>query len=101
MVIHCNHANEIDSHVAEAVQRLRQAGVVVLNQNVLLQGVNDCAEVLIDLSRRLFEVGVLLYYLHMLDSVQGEAHFAVSENEAKTLWRAIANQIPRSLLRGI
>jgi len=98
MVIHCNHANEIDSHVIEAVQRLRRADVVVLNQSVLLRGVNDCAETLIALSRRLFEVDVLPYYLHMLDPVQGAAHFAVSEEEAKKLWRTIANKLPGYLV---
>ncbi len=85
MVIHCNHANEIDASVAAAMQSLREAGVCLLNQSVLLRGVNDRADILANLSERLFSAGVLPYYLHQLDPVQGAAHFAVPDKEAKNI----------------
>lgn len=85
MVIHCNHANELDDSVAIAIDHLRQKKIIVLNQSVLLRGVNDSVQTLIELSQRLFEVGILPYYLNLLDKVQGAAHFEVSEEQAKTL----------------
>lgn len=85
MVMHCNHANELDDTVAIAINRLRKNKIIVLNQSVLLRGVNDNAQTLTELSLRLFESGVLPYYLHLLDKVQGAAHFAVSEEKAKIL----------------
>ena len=85
MVIHCNHANELDHSMAMAIDHLRQKKIIVLNQSVLLRGVNDDVQTLIDLSQRLFEFGILPYYLNLLDKVQGAAHFAVSEEKAKTL----------------
>jgi EF-P beta-lysylation protein EpmB len=77
MVVHANHAQEIDEPTAAALARLVDAGIPVLNQSVLLAGVNDKAEALIDLSRRLVELRVMPYYLHQLDRVQGAAHFEV------------------------
>jgi len=77
MVVHANHANEIDTSTANALARLVDAGIPVLNQSVLLAGVNDTAEALIDLSRRLVDLRVMPYYLHQLDRVQGAAHFEV------------------------
>ncbi|MES2998425.1 MAG: EF-P beta-lysylation protein EpmB [Pseudomonadota bacterium] len=85
MVVHCNHANELDDSVASAIELLRQNKVTVLNQSVLLKGVNDSVEALVNLSQRLFEFGILPYYLHLLDKVQGAAHFAVSETKAREL----------------
>ncbi|HED51994.1 MAG TPA: EF-P beta-lysylation protein EpmB [Gammaproteobacteria bacterium] len=85
LVIHCNHANEIDASVTNAMQQLKSAGVILLNQSVLLRGVNNDAETLCKLSRRLFDAGVLPYYLHQLDRVQGAGHFAVSDTEAQQL----------------
>lgn len=75
MVLHINHPNEIDDTLAQKCQLLKQAGVTLLNQTVLLKGINDSAEVLVQLSHRLFDVGVLPYYLHILDKVAGAAHF--------------------------
>jgi EF-P beta-lysylation protein EpmB len=98
VVLHCNHANELDSNVAQALQPLRQAGITLLNQSVLLRGVNDDAEVLIALSRRLFAVGVLPYYLHMLDAVQGAAHFAVSLDKARELKEVLRGALPGYLV---
>ena len=94
MVIHANHANEIDAAVAGALQRLRGAGVTLLNQSVLLRGVNDSASTLVELCERLFACGVLPYYLHMLDRVRGTAHFEVPETEARALLRAVSARLP-------
>ena len=93
VVVHCNHANEIDDDVAQACQRLKSANMTLLNQAVLLRGVNDNATVLCDLSERLFDVGVLPYYLHFLDKETGTGHFQVSENEALKLLTAVQNRL--------
>ncbi len=77
MVVHANHANEIDDAVAKALGRLVDAGIPVLNQSVLLRGINDTAAALMELSRRLVDLRVMPYYLHQLDRVQGAAHFEV------------------------
>src|SRR5699024_5258298 len=71
VVIHANHANELDASVADACARLRDVGVALFNQSVLLRGVNDSADALTDLSERLFACGVVPYYVHQLDRVQG------------------------------
>lgn len=98
MVLHANHTHELDIDVAAALARLRGAGVVLLNQSVLLRGVNDLTEVLVRLSERLFECGVMPYYLHMLDPVRGAAHFDVAEPEARALVRAAAARLPGYLV---
>ncbi len=98
MVIHANHGNEIDAGVAAAAQRLRQAGITVLNQSVLLAGVNDSEEALVDLSEALLSAGVLPYYLHLLDKVRGAAHFDVAECRARELHRAIHARLPGYLV---
>ena len=85
VVLHVNHGNEIDSTVAAACARLRATGTTLLNQSVLLRGVNDDVDALTDLSERLFAAGVLPYYLHQLDRVAGAAHFAVDDERARTL----------------
>ena len=85
IVLHANHANEIDASVADACARLRGAGTSLLNQSVLLRGVNDSVDALADLSARLFAAGVLPYYLHQLDRVAGAAHFAVADERAREL----------------
>ena len=85
MVLHVNHANEIDAGVRAACARLRGAGVTLLNQSVLLRGVNDDLDTLANLSRALFEAGVTPYYLHLPDRVRGTAHFEVSEPRAREL----------------
>jgi EF-P beta-lysylation protein EpmB len=79
VVVHANHPAEVDQAVAEALRRLVEAGAVVLNQSVLLRGVNDDADVLVELCRRLVDLRVMPYYLHQLDRVQGAAHFEVEE----------------------
>lgn len=98
MVLHCNHANEIDSTVIAAIQKLRHAGITVLNQSVLLKGVNDNAAALIALSEKSFAAGMLPYYLHLLDRVQGAAHFFVPEETALHLLQEIMTQLPGYLV---
>jgi EF-P beta-lysylation protein EpmB len=92
-VLHINHPNEIDADVRAACQKLRALGVTLLNQSVLLRGVNDDVDVLAELSRCLFDTGVLPYYLHVLDHVRGAAHFEVPQAEAQ----AIAGQLAARL----
>lgn len=98
MVIHCNHAQEVDEPVVRAMTRLRNAGVMIFNQAVLLKGVNDSAETLVDLSRTLFKSGVVPYYLHLLDKVKGSAHFNVTEELAKKLMMDVRKQLPGYLV---
>lgn len=98
VVIHANHANEIDGSVEQAVCRLRDAGATVLNQAVLLRGVNDSVPALEALSDRLFEAGVLPYYLHLLDRVAGSAHFEVPADEARQLHEALSARLPGYLV---
>ncbi len=98
MVVHCNHPNEIDSAVEGALLNLRETGSTILNQTVLLRGVNDCPEVLHALSERLFSVGALPYYLHLLDRVHGAAHFEVPRDEARALYRDLHARLPGYLL---
>ncbi len=98
MVIHCNHANEIDGAVQKALNQLQQAGVMLLNQTVLLKGINDSVEALVNLSRALFQSSVLPYYLHVLDKVQGAAHFDVDEQTASWLVNGMQKQCPGYLV---
>ncbi len=98
MVIHANHPAEIDSAVAEALARLRAAGVTLLNQSVLLRGINDQAETLAQLSEMLFEQGVHPYYLHALDRVAGSARFECSDTDALALLKALRARLPGYLV---
>ncbi|HVS03363.1 MAG TPA: EF-P beta-lysylation protein EpmB [Thermoanaerobaculia bacterium] len=98
MVIHANHPRELDDAVRAALTRLRRAGVTVLNQAVLLAGVNDDVATLRQLSEALFATGVLPYYLHLLDPVAGAAHFTVSEKRARRLAARLAAELPGYLV---
>ncbi len=98
VVIHCNHANELDSAVDEALARLASGGITLLNQAVLLADVNDSEAALCHLSERLFSAGVLPYYLHLLDRVQGAAHFDVPEARGGQLISAISARLPGYLV---
>lgn len=98
VVVHANHANEIDADVRRALATLAAAGVLLLNQSVLLAGVNDSAAALAGLSESLLEAGVLPYYLHLLDPVAGAAHFAVAEAAAVELVRELAARLPGYLV---
>lgn len=93
LVNHINHAQEIDDTFRTAMTKLRQAGVTLLNQSVLLRGVNDNARTLADLSNALFDAGVMPYYLHVLDKVQGAAHFMVSDSEAREIMHELLTLI--------
>lgn len=98
MVLHINHANEIDDELRAACQQIRQAGIWLLNQSVLLAGINDSPEALVALSEALFSADVQPYYLHQLDRVAGAAHFAVSDARARQLLAAAQRQLPGFLL---
>jgi EF-P beta-lysylation protein EpmB len=98
IVIHANHVNEIDGAVSAALAALRASGATLLNQSVLLRGVNDRAEVLAALSLRLFECGVLPYYLHQLDRVHGTAHFEVDDATATALRDDLQVRLPGYLV---
>lgn len=98
IVLHANHANELDADVAAACARLRDSGTVLLNQSVLLRGVNDDAAILAELSERLFDCGALPYYLHQLDRVAGAAHFEVDDGRARDLIDRLRVRLPGYLV---
>jgi EF-P beta-lysylation protein EpmB len=98
IVLHTNHAQELDASVEKACIQLRKAGCHLLNQSVLLAGVNDSAETLAMLSQRLFSYGVLPYYLHLLDKVQGAAHFDVKREEALRIFQQLQALLPGYLV---
>ena len=98
VVLHCNHANEIDASVNAAIRRLQGTGATLLNQSVLLRGVNDSLTALRELSEALFQAGVLPYYLHQLDPVRGAAHFEVSDARAGELLTGLAAELPGYLV---
>lgn len=98
MVLHCNHANELDNHLGKAVQRLKQAGMLLLNQAVLLKGVNDNVEALVSLSENLGDHGILPYYLHVLDQVKGAQHFHVDDGVASGLAAEMLARLPGFLV---
>ncbi|HEX5123573.1 MAG TPA: EF-P beta-lysylation protein EpmB [Rhodanobacteraceae bacterium] len=98
VVIHANHPNELDASVASACTKLAGAGATLLNQSVLLRGINDDTETLAALSARLFECGVLPYYLHQLDRVAGTAHFEVDDARARALAAELAARLPGYLV---
>jgi len=98
VVLHANHAREIDPAVTAACTRLRDAGATLLNQTVLLRGVNDSTDALAELSEALFAAQVLPYYLNLLDPVAGAAHFNVPEAEALGLMDALRGRLPGYLV---
>ena len=98
IVLHVNHAQEIDASVRDACDQLRNTGVTLLNQSVLLKGINDSIAALSTLSEALFDAGVLPYYLHLLDRVQGAAHFDVGEQQATDLMRQLLTHLPGYLV---
>lgn len=98
LVTHCNHPNELDSQLRPCFTALKQAGVTLLNQAVLLKDVNNHAETLTNLSLALFDLGILPYYLFMYDRVSGAAHFEVSEREAFKLYKQLLGALPGYLV---
>lgn len=97
LVVHANHPRELDAEVAAAATRLREHGVALLNQAVLLAGINDDADVLVELSERLFALGIQPYYLHALDKVQGASHFN-SDAVLRELMPALRARLPGYLV---
>lgn len=93
-VIHCNHPRELDQEIIDSLKSLQKIGCVVLNQAVLLKGVNDNVSTLKQLAEELANHGILFYYLHQLDRVQGAAHFEVEEEQGRFLIREIAKNLP-------
>jgi len=89
VVIHANHSNELDEKVQAALAKLHASGAILLNQSVLLKGVNDSVETLVRLSERLYDCKVLPYYLHLFDPVKGGHHFAIADSDAKMLYRKL------------
>lgn len=98
MVIHANHANELDDVVKQHLHRYHTAGLMLLNQSVLLKGINDDAQTLIALSHRLMDCQVLPYYLHQLDKVTGTSHFEVIDAQALSLINALREALPGYLV---
>ncbi|MDC0274559.1 MAG: EF-P beta-lysylation protein EpmB [Planctomycetaceae bacterium] len=94
MVVHANHPNEIVGDCADSLRRLVESGITTLNQSVLLKGVNDSVEALAGLSERLINLGVMPYYLHQLDRVQGTAHFEVQDERALELITELRKCLP-------
>ena len=98
VVVHINHPNEIDDSVERAIQLLRYAQIDVFNQSVLLKEINDSVETLSRLMYRVFEIGVVPYYLHLFDPVAGAHHFDVNEKTALALWKKLQALLPGYLV---
>jgi L-lysine 2,3-aminomutase len=98
LVVHVNHPQEIDDTVKTAMDLFKKPNITLLNQTVLLKGVNDDADTLVELSETLFSAGILPYYLHILDKVQGAAHFDIKHETACDLHRNMTEQLPGFLV---
>jgi L-lysine 2,3-aminomutase len=98
MVVHVNHAQELAHDVAMAFDKLQRAGVTLLNQAVLLRGVNDSVSAQQELSERLIQLGVVPYYLHQLDRVAGAAHFEVAVEEGRRIVVELRKRLPGYLV---
>ncbi len=98
MVLHVNHPQELDHLLHEKLGELSDAGCCLLNQSVLLRNINDHPEILATLSEKLFDSGVLPYYLHLPDKVQNTMHFDVGEAEACSIVSEMAARLPGYLV---
>ncbi|MDA8562008.1 EF-P beta-lysylation protein EpmB [Gammaproteobacteria bacterium] len=98
LVTHCNHPNEINLNVENSINKLKKIDLTLLNQAVLLKGVNDDAETLINLSEKLFKMNILPYYLHLLDKVEGAAHFNIDTKIAQQLHWEMTKKLPGYLV---
>lgn len=98
LVVHCNHAQELDLQVKNVCEQLKQSGCHLLCQSVLLAGINDEPEVLSNLSHALFAYGILPYYLHVLDKVKGAAHFDLSHERVKAIYARLQALLPGYLV---
>jgi EF-P beta-lysylation protein EpmB len=92
-VLHVNHPKELDNDIYQAMKRLQKIGIPILSQSVLLQGVNNSVEILQELFENLSDHGIIPYYLHQLDRVQGAAHFEVPEEEGKQLMKELSTRV--------
>ncbi len=93
LVTHINHAQEINQELSDALSKLKCVGVTLLNQGVMLKGVNDSVDAQVQLSEALFDSGVLPYYIHVLDKVQGAAHFFISDQQAKAIMAGVIERV--------
>ena len=98
LVLHVNHAMEVSDLLSNNLVSMQSGGVTLLNQSVLLRGVNDSTHRLQRLSEALFSAGILPYYLHLMDPVRGAAGFFVSESEAIRLHRQVKDRLPGYLV---
>jgi len=98
IVFHSNHANELNQTVEQKLKQLKLENIQLLNQSVLLKGVNDSVTTLVNLSERLIQCGVLPYYLHQLDKVIGTEHFEVSDTKAIELLEELKKKLPGYLV---
>ena len=98
LVVHSNHPAELDDATCAQLAHLAQQNILVLNQTVLLKGVNDSAQVLIDLSHRLFDAQVMPYYLHVLDKVKGAHHFDLEIDQIDQLYTEVLASLPGYLV---
>ena len=98
VVVHSNHAAELDDFTCHKLSQLVEQKIIVLNQAVLLKGVNDSAQTLIDLSYRLFDAGVMPYYLHVLDKVKGAQHFDLHTTHIEQLYKDVLANLPGYLV---
>lgn len=98
LVTHSNHPNEINQEVADYFKILHNTRIILLNQSVLLKNINDNADILAELSRKLFAIKILPYYLHMLDKVRGTGHFEVDLTTAKQIFAELSTKLPGYLL---
>ncbi|CZH18991.1 TPA: EF-P beta-lysylation protein EpmB [Legionella pneumophila] len=98
IVVHCNHPQELDESVLRACSDLKKAACYLLNQSVLLAGINDDAGILSKLSHALFDYGIMPYYLHLLDKVKGSAHFDMPLPRAQSIYHQLQSLVPGYLL---
>ena len=98
IVVHINHPQEIDNEVSDCMKRLNDANIRLMNQSVLLRGINDDLDTLTILSHKLYESGILPYYLHLLDKVEGANHFDIEESNARMLYKHLQAALPGYLV---
>ncbi|MCA9214693.1 MAG: EF-P beta-lysylation protein EpmB [Planctomycetales bacterium] len=94
VVLHANHPDELDTEVEQAIDRLSSARINLLNQSVLLRGVNDSVQCMESLCRKLVNLGILPYYMHQLDRVNGAAHFEVGKDEGRKIVESLRERLP-------
>lgn len=98
LVVHSNHPKELDHFTCRKINALVKENITVLNQAVLLNGVNDSVEILSELSYKLFDTGIMPYYLHVLDKVKGAHHFDLSAIHIDQIYKALLANLPGYLV---